>query len=65
MQAMKAQFAAFTRIEGGASVQVSDHERNISPESLAMLRAGIESGRSKPSVYLGSFAQYLDDGDDE
>lgn len=29
----------------------------LSPESAAMLRAGIESGRTEPSVYLGSFAE--------
>ena len=29
----------------------------LSPESAAMLRAGIESGRMEPSVYLGSFAE--------
>ncbi len=29
----------------------------LSPESAAMLRAGIESGRAEPSVYLGSFAE--------
>ena len=29
----------------------------LSPESAAMLHAGIESGRADPPVYLGSFAE--------
>ena len=29
----------------------------LSTESAALLRAGIESGRMEPSVYLGSFAE--------
>lgn len=65
MQAAKAHFAEFTHFEGVSCVQVSDHDRGISPGSLAMLRAGIASGKSEPSIYLGSFAQYLDDEDDE
>jgi hypothetical protein len=65
MQAAKAHFAEFARVEGVSCIQASDHDMRISPESLAMLRAGIASGKSEPSVYLGSFAQYLDDEDDE
>lgn len=44
-----------------------EHERSISPESLEMLLAGIESAKTGPNVYVGSFAQYADDddGDDE
>lgn len=33
----------------------------LSAASKAMLEAGIRSAQEKPSVYLGSFAQYTDD----
>jgi hypothetical protein len=33
----------------------------LSPEAWAQLEAGIRSAKEKPSVYLGSFAQYADD----
>lgn len=35
----------------------------LSEESKKMLLEGIESGRTKPPVYLGSFLQYIDDED--
>lgn len=33
-----------------------EHERALSPTALAMLRAGIESAKAEPVVYLGDFA---------
>ena len=33
-----------------------EHERALSNEAQAMLRAGVESAKTEPTVYLGSFA---------
>ena len=39
-------------------------DRAISPGSLAMLEAGIESAKTEPTVYLGSFARGAGDRHD-
>ncbi len=37
----------------------------LSPEARVALLAGLESARTRPPVYRGSFAQYANDDDDE
>lgn len=44
--------------------KVSTMAHSLSPEARAALEAGLESARTQPSVYLGSFAQYADDDDE-